>query len=681
MSSTTNNKKPPIRSTAICRNAAIKMRAMLKRAILLLPLILPMASSFLQPLRSLPSLVVGTQKFGVNDASLRQQRARSVAGKAAVVEVDVDFDEEWKKSVEDGDEYWLSKSQSLTWSTPPSTSLTGSFKSSPISYFKDGFINACANCLDRHVESGMGDKVAILYEADEIGDGFELTYKEALRRVIKISNMLKDNGVSKGDVVTIYMPMTPDVILSMLACARIGAVHSVIFAGFSKDAIRDRVLASGSRHVITSDYGVRGGKIIKLKDTIDKALDGLEVDRVFVFERLPFTGEDVNFVEGRDVWAREEISKAGDVCEPVVMNAEDPLFILYTSGSTGSPKGILHTTGGYLLYALQTTKTSFGLKSSDVFACVADAGWITGHTYICYGPLLNGVTTTVFESTPLYPNEERYWDLVESKKVNVFYTAPTAIRSLMRFGDAAPKKYDLSSLRVLGTVGEPINPAAWEWYNDIIGGGKCDVVDTYWQTETGGHVGLNLPGVHEPKPGSCRGGTFGVEFAILDPASGTELEGNDVEGVLVIKKPWPGMARTCLGDHERFVKTYLSPYPGYYFTGDGARRDEDGYIWVTGRVDDVINVSGHRIGTAEVESSLVANPAVAQAAVVGFPHEVKGEGIAAFCTLVKGATMDDEIRKSLKMAVRSGIGPFAAPDLIVDAPALPMTRSGKIMRR
>eukprot|EP00520_Triparma_pacifica_P015085 CAMPEP_0118645464 /NCGR_PEP_ID=MMETSP0785-20121206/7521_1 /TAXON_ID=91992 /ORGANISM="Bolidomonas pacifica, Strain CCMP 1866" /LENGTH=673 /DNA_ID=CAMNT_0006537361 /DNA_START=18 /DNA_END=2039 /DNA_ORIENTATION=+ len=593
------------------------------------------------------------------------------------------FETEYVDSISDPSKYWMRLAKDkLNWFKEPTQSLSGSLSTADVKWFEDGELNACYNCIDRHIEEGMGDKTAVIFEGDEPTDVTTYTYNEALSRVSKIANMLKSSGVKKGDVVTIYMPMTPDIIFSMLACARIGAVHSVVFAGFSEDAIADRIAASGSKYVFTSDGGLRGGKTIKLKQTVDNALakDRAKalVEKVFVFKR---TNDDVNFVEGRDVWADDMLANESDECPAEVMGAEDPLFILYTSGSTGQPKGILHTTGGYLLYAQQTTATSFDLKPSDVYACVADAGWITGHTYICYGPLLNGATTTVFESTPLYPDEGRYWDMVQRHKINIFYTAPTAIRSLMRFGDEPPKKYDLSSLRILGSVGEPINPAAWDWYNDVVGGGKATVVDTYWQTETGGHVALNLPGVHDPKPGSCRGGTYGIDIAILDPQSGKVIEGNDVEGVLAISKPWPGMARTCLGDHERYKTTYLQPYPGFYFAGDGARRDEDGYIWVTGRVDDVINSSGHRIGTAELESSLVSHPLVAQAAVVGYPHPIKGEGVACYCTLTSGTSMDDDLRKDLKMAVRSSIGPFATPDMIIEAPALPMTRSGKIMRR
>jgi acetyl-CoA synthetase len=580
-------------------------------------------------------------------------------------------------------DYWLSQATtSLDWISPPTASLTGSLTSGDPTWFADGTINACYNAIDRHAIA-TPDKVAMIHEADEPNEVTSITYSEALEKVSQIANMLTANGVKKGDVVTIYMAMTPDIVFSMLACARIGAVHSVVFGGFSEDAIADRVLSSSSKFVMVSDEGLRGGRKIKLKATVDKALSQERVagivDKVFVFQR---TGaKDVNVVENRDIVLTKDYINSFPTSAPVeTMKSTDPLFILYTSGSTGSPKGIVHTTGNYLTYALHTTKNSFNLQPNDVYACVADVGWITGHTYVAYGPLLAGSSVVLFESTPLYPDEGRYWDLVEKHKVNVFYTAPTAIRSLMKFGDEAPKKYDLSSLRVLGTVGEPINPAAWRWYNEVIGNNKATVVDTYWQTETGGHVCANLPGIHEPKPGSCRGGLYGVDLGILDPKTGEELHG-EAEGVLVIKKPWPGLANTILNDHDRFMTTYLKPYPGFYFAGDGARRDEDGYIWVTGRVDDVINTSGHRIGTAEVESALVASPAVAQAAVVGYPHDVKGEGICCYVTLTNGYDFTPETQKELKMAVRKAIGAFATPDLIVEAPALPMTRSGKIMRR
>jgi len=485
--------------------------------------------------------------------------------------------------------------------------------------------------------------------------------------------------------VTIYMPMIPEITMTMLACARIGAVHSVIFAGFSADAIAERIKCSESKWVVTADGGKRGGRGLPLKKICDTAIakevcHGI-VEKMFVFSHHGEAVGGVNMVEGRDVAFDEVVAAQRPYCPCEWMDSEDCLFILYTSGSTGRPKGVLHTTGGYTLFAKHTTATSFDIRRSDVFACVADAGWITGHTYIVYGPLLNGCSTFMFESTPMYPDHGRYWDMVERHKISIFYTAPTAIRSLMRFGDDIVKKYDLSSLRILGTVGEPINPEAWRWYYEVIGNKNCAVVDTYWQTETGGHIITNLPGITPMKPGSCTLPFYGIDTVVLDPQTGKEIEGNGVEGVLAIRQPWPGMTRTCLGDHERYLTVYMKPYPGYYFPGDGCRRDEDGFYWITGRVDDVLNVSGHRIGTAEVESALVAHPAVSQAAAVGFPHAIKGEAICCYTTLTVGYEESTELIKELRMAIRNAIGPFATPDIICAAPGLPLTRSGKIMRR
>lgn len=522
-----------------------------------------------------------------------------------------------------------------------------------------------------------------------------------MRRVSQIANALKSQGVRKGDVVTIYMPMIPDLPLTMLACARIGAVHSVVFAGFSAKALAQRLGAAGSKFLVTADIGVRGTKKIPLKDICDDALEILPeldesegggngdcVEKVLVWERYhDADAEEAPYeMKERDVRMDVLVSDQRPHCPPEWMDAEDDLFLLYTSGSTGTPKGLVHTTGGYALYAAFTTKTTFDLKQEDLFACVADCGWITGHTYVVYGPLLNGGKTFVFESTPMYPDAGRYWDMIQRHKITQFYTAPTAIRSLMRFGTKIPAQYDLSSLRVLGSVGEPINPEAWRWYYENIGKSKCTVVDTYWQTETGGHLCTNIPGVTPMKPGSCTFPMYGIDAVVLDPVTGKEIEENNVEGVLAIRKPWPGMARTCLGDHRRYMKTYLKPYPGYYFTDDAVFRDKDGYIFITGRCDDVLNVSGHRIGTAEIESALVSHPAVAQAAVVGRPHEVKGQSVCAYTTLVAGYDEADdydekELIKELVKEVRADVGPFAAPDLIVVTPGLPMTRSGKIMRR
>lgn len=563
----------------------------------------------------------------------------------------------------------------------------GSFSDGSVSWFLNGKLNACYNAVDRWClgPNNRGDQVAIIWEGDERDDVRRITFNELLKKVSKIANALKSQGVKKGDVVTIYMPMIPELLMTMLACARIGAVHSVIFAGFSADAIAERVRCSESKWFVTAEAGKRGGRNLPLKKICDTALakDVCEgfVKKMFVFSHHGDAVGGVSMQEGRDIAFDDLIKTQRPYCPCEWMDSEDNLFILYTSGSTGRPKGVLHTTGGYSLFAQHTTATSFDIKTSDVFACVADAGWITGHTYIVYGPLLNGCSTFMFESTPMYPDNGRYWDMVQRHKISIFYTAPTAIRSLMRFGDDIPKKYDLSSLRILGTVGEPINPEAWRWYYEIIGNKKCAVVDTYWQTETGGHVITNLPFITPMKPGSCTLPFYGIDTVVLDPQTGKELDGNGVAGVLAIKQPWPGMTRTCLGDHERYLNVYMNPYPGYYFPGDGCKRDEDGFIWITGRVDDVLNVSGHRIGTAEVESALVAHPAVSQAAVVSFPHDIKGEAICCYTTLTVGYEQSEELIKELRMAVRTSIGPFATPDIVCPTPGLPLTRSGKIMRR
>uniref|UniRef100_A0A7S4K1G5 Acetyl-coenzyme A synthetase n=1 Tax=Odontella aurita TaxID=265563 RepID=A0A7S4K1G5_9STRA len=568
------------------------------------------------------------------------------------------YKEEHKESVSDVSAYWsdLAK-RKLDWFAPYTSVRKGSFVEGDVAWFLDGKINACYNALDRHCkgDGSAGDRskeVAILWEGDEPNDVRKITFEECLRKVCKIANALKASGVQKGDVVTLYMPMIPELAMTMLACARIGAAHSVIFAGFSADAIADRITSSSSRWVVTADGGKRGGRNLPLKQICDTAIAKGDcakiVQKVFVFEH---TGPEDVQLHDRDVQFDSLIESQRPYCPCEWMDSEDTLFILYTSGSTGKPKGLVHTTGGYCMYALQTTAVTFDLKKTDVYACVADAGWITGHTYIVYGPLLNGASTFMFESTPMYPDNGRYWDMIERHKITVFYTAPTAIRSLMRFGDEAPKKYDLSSLRILGSVGEPINPEAWRWYYEVIGNSKCAVVDTYWQTETGGHVVTNLPGVTPMKPGSCTLPFYGIDTVVLDPRTGKEIEGNGVEGVLAIKQPWPGMTRTCLGDHERYLTVYMTPYPGYYFPGDGCKRDEDGFIWITGRVDDVLNVSGHRIGTAEVESALVGHPAVAQAAVIGYPHDIKGQGICCYATLTVGYDESDELVKELRTEV------------------------------
>eukprot|EP00970_Alexandrium_tamarense_P000521 scaffold67_cov192-Alexandrium_tamarense.AAC.7 len=572
-------------------------------------------------------------------------------------------------SIQDTSAYWsdLAKSK-LDWFAPFPAAVTGSFKDGSVSWFAGGKINVCHNAVDRYCLApyNRGDEIAIIWEGDEPSSVKNITYRELQLSVCRIANALKSQGVQKGDVVTLYMPMVPELAMTMLACARIGAVHSVIFAGFSADAIADRIDDAKSKWVVTASAGSRGGRNLPLKSICDAAImkercAGV-VEKVFVFDGAGANG---NEWEKKDVHVKftELVEAQRPVCPCEWMDAEDPLFILYTSGSTGRPKGLLHTTGGYSIYAMHTTANSFGLSQQtgpsspndphkDVYACVADAGWITGHTYIVYGPLLNGISTFMFESTPMYPDHGRYWDMVQRHKITV-----------------------------LGTVGEPINPAAWKWYFDVIGKGNCAVVDTYWQTETGGHVITNLPGVTPMKPGSCTLACYGIEVVVLDAATGQEINTTEAEGVLAIKQPWPGMARTCLGDHQRYLNVYMKPYPGYYFAGDGCRRDEDGFIWITGRVDDVLNVSGHRIGTAEVESALVAHPAVAQAAVVGVPHDIKGQGICCFTTLAEGYPESDELIKELRNAVRTSIGPFATPDMIIPTSALPMTRSGKIMRR
>jgi len=596
------------------------------------------------------------------------------------------YKEKHAESIKDTSKYWGELATSkLDWFAPFTHVQQGSFLEGSVAWFPNGKLNACYNAVDRWClpPHNRGSDVALRWEGDEPTDTREITFEQLLHKICKIANALKAEGVKKGDVVTIYMPMIPELAMTMLACARIGAVHSVIFAGFSADAIAQRISCSESQWVITADGGKRGGRGLPLKQICDTALSKENcndyVKKMFVFKH--HSSGDVEMVSGRDIAFDDLIAVQRPYCPCEWMDSEDNLFILYTSGSTGNPKGVLHTTGGYSIFALHTTATTFDIKPSDVYACVADAGWITGHTYIVYGPLLNGCSTLMFESTPMYPDNGRYWDMVQKHKISIFYTAPTAIRALMRFGDEPPKKYDLSSLRILGTVGEPINPEAWRWYYEVIGQERCPVVDTYWQTETGGHIVTNLPSITPMKPGSCTFPFYGIDTAVLDPKTGVELEGNGVEGVLAIKQPWPGITRSCLGDHDRYLTVYMRPYPGYYFPGDGCRRDDDGYIWITGRVDDVLNVSGHRIGTAEVESALVAHPAVAQAAAVGYPHDIKGEAICCYTTLTVGYEESEDLVKELRNAVRNSIGPFATPNIICPTPGLPLTRSGKIMRR
>ena len=596
--------------------------------------------------------------------------------KSAHIDADL-YKTMYQHSIDKPEEFWGEKAEEfLTWEKKWSKVSDCDFSSAKIKWFVDGKLNVTANCIDRHLNE-RGDQTAIIWEGDEPSDDKQLTYKELYEEVCRFSNALKSRGVKKGDRVSIYMPMVPEAAVAMLACARIGAIHSVVFGGFSPDALKDRILDSECTVLVTADEGVRGGRSIPLKANVDIALDHCpNVNTVFVVER---TAGKISWSEGRDIWYHEAIAKEEPHCLPEVMDAEDPLFILYTSGSTGKPKGVLHTTGGYLLHAAMTHKYVFDYKSDDTYWCTADVGWVTGHSYIIYGPLANGAKTLMFEGVPTYPDASRMWQIIDKHKVNIFYTAPTALRALMGQGNHFVECCDLSSLRLLGSVGEPINPEAWDWYYSVVGKSTCPIVDTWWQTETGGILITPLPGAIALKPGSATVPFFGVEPALVDD-TGTELEG-PASGALVIKNSWPGQMRTVYGDHARFKETYFSMFPGRYFTGDGARRDEDGYYWITGRVDDVINVSGHRMGTAEVESALVLHDAVAEAAVVGFPHDIKGQGIYAYVTLMSGVAESEELRDELVLHVRKEIGAIAAPDAVQWAPGLPKTRSGKIMRR
>uniref|UniRef100_A0A7S1UH83 Acetyl-coenzyme A synthetase n=1 Tax=Phaeomonas parva TaxID=124430 RepID=A0A7S1UH83_9STRA len=591
-------------------------------------------------------------------------------------------------SAEDPDAFWGHHANDiLSWFQPFDIVHSGGFEHGDVAWFLNGKLNASYCCLDQHLDS-RAEQTAVIWEGDEPGETKSLTYAELHREVCKFANAMKKKGVRKGDVVTIYMPMVVEAMVAMLACARLGAPHAVVFAGFSAEALAQRIEDAHSKWIFTTNEGKRGGRTLQLKAIVDDALhkvadamgDQNPVQHVFVCKR---TDAEVHMTPGRDIDFDALAAGERGYCPAEECDSEDTLFVLYTSGSTGKPKGIAHSTAGYLVYAAMTTKNSFDIREGDRFACVADIGWITGHSYIVYGPLVNGTTTLMFESTPTYPDPGRYWDVVQRHQLTQLYTAPTAIRALMRYGDEPVKKYDRSSLRVLGSVGEPINPEAWRWYYHVVGEGRCTIADTFWQTETGGHLATPLPGITPMKPGSCSFPCYGIDFAVLDPQTGEELTATDedVEGVLCVRRPWPSVARTIYGDHQRFLNVYMKPYNGFYFTGDGCRRDKDGFYWITGRVDDVLNTSGHRLGTAEVESALVAHASCAEAAVVGMPHDIKGQGICCYVILRAGVEESPELVKELRLAVRTAIGPFATPDMIVPVSGLPKTRSGKIMRR
>ena len=587
------------------------------------------------------------------------------------------YQEMYRRSIESPEEFWSQQAEKyLTYSKKWDRVMDYDYVNGAIAWFSGAKLNATVNCIDRHLET-RGDQTAIIWEGDDPSEQLHISYKELHENVCRFANLLKSRGVGKGDRVSIYMPMIPEAAVAMLGCARIGAVHSVVFGGFSPDSLRDRILDSDCRVVVTADEGPRGGRPVPLKANVEAALaECPDVHTTIIVRR---TGAEVPSDAKRDIWYHEGMASVSPDCEPEEMDAEDPLFILYTSGSTGKPKGVLHTTAGYQLYAAMTHHLVFDYKDGEVYWCTADVGWITGHSYIVYGPLANGATTLMFEGVPTYPDGSRFWNIVDKHCVNIFYTAPTAIRALMSLGDGPVLSSDRTSLRILGTVGEPINPEAWEWYYRVVGDQQCPIVDTWWQTETGGILITPLVGATPLKPGSATRPFFGIQPALLDD-EGNEVDGAGV-GNLVIKRSWPGQMRTVYGDHDRFVSTYFATYPGYYMTGDGARRDEDGYYWITGRVDDVINVSGHRMGTAEIESALVLHDLVAEAAVVGYPHEIKGQGIYSYVTLMVGSDPSDELKRDLVNLVRKEIGPFATPDIIQWAPGLPKTRSGKIMRR
>ncbi len=599
------------------------------------------------------------------------------AAKAHIKNMD-DYRSVYQKSIEAPEAFWGKQAERLEWFRKWDRVCSNNLEKGEIKWFEGGKLNVSYNCLDRHVEAGFGDQQALIWEGNNPEEDKAYTYSELLVEVSKFANVLKAYGVSRGDRVCLYMQMIPELAIAMLACARIGAVHSIVFGAFSPDSLRDRINDSTCKILVTQDTGVRGTKQnIPMKTNADKALgEAPSIEHVFVVKR---TGEKVPMSD-KDHWWHEAMARAAETCEPETMDAEDPLFILYTSGSTGKPKGVLHTTGGYLVYTSYSHEIIFDYQPGDIYWCTADIGWITGHSYIIYGPLANRAVTVMFEGVPNYPDSGRFWQICEKHQINIFYTAPTALRALMRMGNDFVTKWDRSSLKLLGTVGEPIKEPEWKWYYNIVGEGRCPIVDTWWQTETGGVLITPLPAATPLKPGSATFPFFGVEPVILSP-EGKEISGNPAEGLLAIKQAWPGAMRTIYGDHKRFIDTYFSLYPGYYFTGDGARRDEDGYYWITGRVDDVLNVSGHRLGTAEIEGAIGAYPAVAEAAIVGFPHDIKGQGIYAFVTLMAGETPSDEILAGIKAKVRELIGPHATPDKLQFTPALPKTRSGKIMRR